>query len=381
MTDLIQDPCAFTADKVVFIPETTTFGGGERVLLALSRRLHEQCMPHRFAWYYPTVPLAPHASWPVREEHLMPRRDPVRKIKALSAYLHKMEVETSSSVLLVGIQAALHAGLSFARNYSLLVLDTPSLLTPAEGSENGRWQPKIREQVSRPIIRRAMRRARCVMVTTDYMAEEVRRLYGVRPTVVRQGAPAGAFNPRTLKPGETMRLLSVCRLEANKRVDWILESQARLRRSPWCSGQPLNCSLDIVGSGTEEPALRALASGLGLEGNVRFHGRVSDARLEELYARAHLFLMPARQGYGLPALEALSRGLPVVVHQDSGVSEILSGTPWVELIRGEQESLPLAIGNMATRLSNGTLLREPLPKFPSESEWADEVCRHCGWLS
>ena len=136
-----------------------------------------------------------------------------------------------------------------------------------------------------------------------------------------------------------------------------------------------------MGSGGESEALRVLASRLGLDGSVTFHGRVSDARLEELYSRAHLFLMPARQGYGLPALEALSRGLPVVMHQESGVSEILKGTPWVELMQGEAETLREGIRRMAQRLASGELLREPLPKFPSESEWADEVCRHCGWLA
>jgi glycosyltransferase involved in cell wall biosynthesis len=381
MSDVISLLPVGAAEKVVFVPETTAFGGGERVLLALSRYLYDQSIPHRFAWYYPTVQLAPHASWPVREEHLEPGRKPLNKIKALGSYLHRVGGKSAGAVLLVGIQAALHAGLCSARDYSLLILDTPSLLSPPPGEGGAKWKARLRHQVSRPLIRRAMRRARSVMVTTDYMAEEVRRLYGFQPRIVRQGAPAGTFQPRSTKAGEPIRLLSVCRLEPNKRVDWILHSQAELRRSAWSSGHPLNCELDIVGSGGESEALRVLASRLGLDGSVRFHGRVSDARLEELYSRAHLFLMPARQGYGLPALEALSRGLPVVMHQESGVSEILKGTPWVELMQGEAETLREGIRRMAQRLASAELLHEPLPKFPSESEWADEVCRHCGWLA
>lgn len=380
MTEVLTRPPAVPADKVVFIPETSTFGGGERVLLALSRYLYEQSIPHRFAWYFRNVQLAQHAQWPVREEHLDPERKPYKKIRSLGAYLQRVGPDASGSVLLVGIQAALHAGFCSARDYSLLILDTPSLLSGATDEASSGWKPLLREQVSRPIIARAMRRARTVMVTTKYMAEEVKRLYGCSATVVRQGAPAGSFRPRFPKPGEAIRLLSVCRLEANKRVDWILDSQSKLRRSPWCSGRPLNCRLDIVGTGAEEESLRVLSSRMGLDGNVTFHGRVSDQRLEELYGAAHLFLMPARQGYGLPALEALSRGLPVVVHKDSGVSEILGGSLWAELIDGDSDSLREAIGQMAQRLTSGSLTHQAPPPFPSEADWAQEVCQHCGWL-
>jgi glycosyltransferase involved in cell wall biosynthesis len=118
---------------------------------------------------------------------------------------------------------------------------------------------------------------------------------------------------------------------------------------------------------------------LGLEPQVTFHGFVSDARLEELYSGASLFLMPAFQGYGLPALEALSRRVPVVMHRESGVSEILQGTPWVELINGDLENLTLGLGRMLDRLRSGQFGSEPLPPFPSESDWAEQICSICEW--
>ena len=159
----------------------------------------------------------------------------------------------------------------------------------------------------------------------------------------------------------------------------MLRALAELRRSAWSNGSPLICQLEIVGTGSQSSALAALASRLGVTSYVTFHGRVSDEQLDRIYDASHLFLMPARQGYGLPALEALSRGLPVVAHKESGVSEILANTPWVELIDGEVESLLRAIRRLALRLVHGVLTHTPLPDFPSEDDWATKICRKCGW--
>lgn len=368
-------------EKVVFVPETSAFGGGERVLLALSQYLHLRAIPHRFAWYFKTVNLAAHAGWPVQEEHLSPARKAHSKIRALNSYLQKRSRGDASSFLLVGIQAALHAGCCQARNYSLLILDTPSLLTDNTSKVLQRVAATLRSKLSRPVIRRALRRARSVMVTSDYMAREVRDLYGETPVVVRQGAPKGEFIARIPAPGAPVRLLSVCRLEPSKRVDWILTVLAALRRSGWSRGTPINCTLDIVGDGSARPQLERLADRLGVRNHTLFHGRVSDSVLESVYAGAHVFLMPAQQGYGLPALEALGRGIPVAVHRESGVSEILHGTPWVELVDGNAEHLEKSVRALIFRIQQRELINAPLPRFPSESEWASEVCGRCGWVA
>ena len=81
----------------------------------------------------------------------------------------------------------------------------------------------------------------------------------------------------------------------------------------------------------------------------------------------------------MPALEALERGIPTIVHKDSGVSEILGGTLWAELVDGENGSLARAIGNMRERIENKSLSESSMPRVPMKSEWARDVCRACGW--
>jgi glycosyltransferase involved in cell wall biosynthesis len=61
-----------------------------------------------------------------------------------------------------------------------------------------------------------------------------------------------------------------------------------------------------------EAELRERARALGIEGDVRFLGWVSEADAEGLYALADAFVHPAlSEGFGLPPAEALARGLPV----------------------------------------------------------------------
>ena len=58
--------------------------------------------------------------------------------------------------------------------------------------------------------------------------------------------------------------------------------------------------------------LEELARQLGVAGRVDIRGYVTDAELEALYARADAVVLPSRvEGFGLPALEAMSRGVPV----------------------------------------------------------------------
>lgn len=61
-----------------------------------------------------------------------------------------------------------------------------------------------------------------------------------------------------------------------------------------------------------EDELRALARELGIEESVRFPGWISQDDLEELYRSALCFVLPTfQEGFGLPVLEAMARGVPV----------------------------------------------------------------------
>ena len=75
---------------------------------------------------------------------------------------------------------------------------------------------------------------------------------------------------------------------------------------------------------TAASTLDGRARELGLEGRVRALGRLPRADLVALYSAAELFLFPSLyEGFGLPVLEAMACGLPVVASSRSAVPEVV----------------------------------------------------------
>lgn len=106
------------------------------------------------------------------------------------------------------------------------------------------------------------------------------------------------------KPAEDYFLI-VSELVAYKRIDAAIAAFSRNGRR-----------LKIAGDGPEYQRLRK-----GAPDNIEFCGRVSDADLQELYARCRAFLMPGEEDFGITAVEALASGKPVVALAKGGVLE------------------------------------------------------------
>jgi glycosyltransferase involved in cell wall biosynthesis len=72
-----------------------------------------------------------------------------------------------------------------------------------------------------------------------------------------------------------------------------------------------------------EDELREQARALGIEDDVRFLGWVSQEEVEGLYAASALFVFPSLyEGFGLPVLEAMQRGLPVACSDRTSLPEV-----------------------------------------------------------
>jgi glycosyltransferase involved in cell wall biosynthesis len=72
-----------------------------------------------------------------------------------------------------------------------------------------------------------------------------------------------------------------------------------------------------------ERELRERARALELEGDVRFPAWVSVAELEGLWEAADAFVFPSLyEGFGLPVLEAMERGVPVACSNTSSLPEV-----------------------------------------------------------
>jgi glycosyltransferase involved in cell wall biosynthesis len=75
-----------------------------------------------------------------------------------------------------------------------------------------------------------------------------------------------------------------------------------------------------------EAELRARAESLGVTGDVRFAGWLSEEEVEGLWALAGAFVYPSLyEGFGLPVLEAMARGVPVACSNTSSLPEVAGG--------------------------------------------------------
>lgn len=107
--------------------------------------------------------------------------------------------------------------------------------------------------------------------------------------------------------------LFVGQLVRSKGIDTLLRAMTLTKRP---------CSLCIVGQGRQEQMFRALANNLGLDGRVRFLGKVQQEALSSWYWKATCVVLPVRQpeSFALVGPEAMSRGTPVIATNIGGIN-------------------------------------------------------------
>lgn len=177
--------------------------------------------------------------------------------------------------------------------------------------------------ITRIFLPPSLARAQRIMVISESVAADVRRVFGIsadRITVVTPGVRDG-FVPRD--PVEARRrmtqrlgldpqrayLLTVGTVEPRKNLLTLVSALASLPRATRA-----RISLLVAGApGWKTSVLYDAARVLVQEGTVRFLGFVSHDDLPWLYAGAAMLLFPSLyEGFGIPVIEAMASGAPVV---------------------------------------------------------------------
>jgi glycosyltransferase involved in cell wall biosynthesis len=162
-------------------------------------------------------------------------------------------------------------------------------------------------------------RADAVIAVSRYTAAEVERRLGVsrdRIFIASSGAPAWAARRAQPSGGP---ILFMGTLEPRKNVGTLLDAyRLLLDRVP--SAPPL--WLAGGASDAAAPWLRAIEQP-PLAGRVVHLGYVHDDRRYELYTQASMLVLPSHvEGFGLPVLEAMTAGVPVIVSTGGALPEV-----------------------------------------------------------
>lgn len=158
--------------------------------------------------------------------------------------------------------------------------------------------------------------------------------------VVPHGIDLG--QPPRRSPGgtEVRRIVTVGRLERDRSTALVLRAFALARDA--LGDDPL---LTVVGDGAERNRLERLAAELGIGERVVFTGRVPD--VAPYLDDADVFLAPAMEAFGLAALEAMARGLPVLGVAAGGVAEVVVHEETGLLAAPEPETFAAALSRLA----------------------------------
>jgi len=186
------------------------------------------------------------------------------------------------------------------------------------------------------LVSRAARHADAIITVSECSKEDIVKLLGLSPERIHV---IGNAVDASLHPVRDAWLLAAVRerygigsrfilyfggFDLRKNVPRLIEAYAQLP-------EPLRREYQLVISGRYQhlghplyPDPRVTVAHLGLEGNVVFTGQIREQDKAPLYSAATVFAFPSLyEGFGMPVLEAMACGTPVVTSNRSALPEVV----------------------------------------------------------
>jgi len=185
---------------------------------------------------------------------------------------------------------------------------------------------------ARAVMRTAARNARRVLTVSQASKQDILHYLGIpadKVEVIYNALDTRLATPPTKDDIARVRerfqltspfILYAGNIKPHKNVDRLIEAYSILRRRGI-----VGVKLLIIGDEISKyPNLRRLVHRFQLHQHVRFLGFVPEATLSALYRLASVFVFPSLyEGFGLPPLEAMAAGAPVITSNVSSLPEVV----------------------------------------------------------
>lgn len=220
-------------------------------------------------------------------------------------------------------------------------------------------------------VRLALAQARRVLTVSQYSRRCIERHLGwpaARTDVIYEAA-SPAFQPVPALAGQPPYVLHVGGISPNKNLPALVRAFVRVHQSFPSVRLVLAGDHQTDGFKSSHAELMELIRAASLESCVDFTGFVPERELPALYSGAALLAFPSLdEGFGLPAVEAMSCGLPVVASRGHALEEVV-GDAGLLVSPGDEEELARAIAGILADPALAARLRRLSLARAAEFSW------------
>ncbi len=239
-----------------------------------------------------------------------------------------------------------------APHYDRLAYDLPGLLRQFAR------EPKPRRQLTNYLLHAPLRGVDR-FVASSYHEQEILQRMGVPPETI-DVIPLWITPPPTLVPDDSVKngidgplILFIGQLTVRKGADLLIEALPVI-----LARHPAAVCVIVSHNPERQAQLVARAAELDVAGNLRFAGRVTEAQKLALMRAAACWVIPSRyEGFGLPLLEAMQAGVPLVTTNIPVIDEIVTDNEDGLLVAPEN---PQALAYAVARVLSDAHLRTRL---------------------
>jgi glycosyltransferase involved in cell wall biosynthesis len=196
---------------------------------------------------------------------------------------------------------------------------------PLQGFRQRDLKPRLMDTYLRRQIPASVSRAEVILTVSEYSRSEILRVFpDAQVRVIPCTIPEIWFDPAPIEAREDF-LLMVTSSAPHKNAAGAIAGYAQYARLAGNSPAPIK----VVGLSGEVELYRSLLDKLGIADLVSFMPFLAEAELRSLYRKARAVLVPSfAEGFGIPLLEAMATGTPVLTSSVTSLPEVGGPAPF-----------------------------------------------------